>query len=118
MNIQFESNEKYTWIGISDFLATTFKWKIIITRSNSAGRWIYKHKGKRKEYYFPRDTKDVLIFKGHNLPFTVDSEMDRFFGNAQLNFVTDDPQQLKTHIEQYCINPDPATLTFITHIFR
>jgi|GEM_PF-2237032 len=113
MEIQFESNEKYTWIGVSDFMATTFKREIIIMHSNDAGRWIFKHKGKRKEYFFPKDTKDMLIFKGHNLPFIVDSETDRFFGNAKLNFVTDDPLKLKAHIKEYCINPDLATFSSI-----
>lgn len=109
MNIQLKVNQKYTCIRISGF-ATCVKYEIIITGIASNGSYICKNKGKRKEYYFNGDLRDMLLFEGHGLPLLVDSETNRFFGNAKLNFVTDEPEKLRTYIGQNCLNPDLEVL--------
>ncbi len=113
MNIPFKVNEKYTLITVTDFLAITSKSEIIVTRSLPDKRWAFRYRGKRKEYYFPRDLKHTLLFEGHNLPLLVDSETSRWFGNAKFNFVTDQPEKLKAFIVQNCLNPDPEKLGMI-----
>lgn len=107
MNVQLKENGKYTLITVSDFLATTTKREIIITHSVPNGKWVFKHKGERKKFYFPQDLRYTLVFGGHDLPVLVDTETSRFTGNALFNFVTDEPDKLKSFIVQHCLNPDP-----------
>jgi hypothetical protein len=114
MDIEFQIKGNYTLVGISG-MAVTIRSEIIITAAlpkdrKNRQRYSYKHKYKAKEFFLPAgdDLEKHLIFEGHDLPFTVDSETDRFCGDANFNFVTDKPRELKTFIVSYCLNPSPA----------
>ena len=110
MNITFEINGKYTLVSISG-MAITIRAEIVITGLHEVSlRYIFKHRGRKKEFYLPKeeDLQRILVFKGHGLPFTVDSETERFTGNAQFNFVTDKPEELKLFIEKNCLNASPS----------
>lgn len=118
MNIEFKINSPYTLVSISEWLAHTQRTEIIITRrEESSGRYVFKKKGKRKEFYLPKpeSLQEQLIFAGHNLPFVIDSETNRFIGNAQFNFVTEKPQELKAFIEQHCLNPSASNFSKILY---
>ena|SRR5579872_3350426 len=109
MQPQLIVSKKYTLIYISA-AAITFRKEITIARfDESTGRHVAKEKGKRTPYYLPAADKlqDYLVFEGHNLPLVIDSDTDRFTGNAQFNFVTDNPAGLKAFIEMKCLNPSP-----------
>lgn len=83
--MRFKDDQKLTIISISDFLATTIKREIKITRTVN-GRAAYVLKGKGKEYYF--DIKpDMLVFDGWNIPIRVDTETSQFRGDGNYNFL-------------------------------
>jgi hypothetical protein len=117
MSIPFKINAKYTLVTISG-MAITIRNEITIPGlDDRGGRHTYRHKGKKKEFYLPKpeDLDKQLVFEGHGLSFTVDSETNRFAGNAHFNFVTDIPEELKTFIEQKCLNPSPANFRKILY---
>lgn len=109
MNTQLEIGKQYTFIYITG-MATTGRHELTITGKNPDGRFTYKLKGKRKEFLLPTDStlhKDYLIFKGHSLSYVLDSDSNRFYGNARFNFVTTTPQLLREDLEKNCLNPSP-----------
>lgn len=104
MKFKFEVNQKYTVVVIGEFGAT-IRNEIVISRFDEAKqRYVFKVKGKRKEYYIPDGIDEQLLFKGYGLPILVDTETDYFQGDANFNFVTDDPAPLKAFIEANCLN--------------
>jgi len=111
MNIEFKTGGHYTLIQISDWSATTQKDEIIITGFlEKSQRYSFKRKGSRKEYFLPAIDNNCLVFEGHGLPLKVDSETNRFVGNARFNFVSDDAEALKHYIGAHCLNPDASSL--------
>lgn len=115
MNIQFKKVPgDYTWITISDWLAITERDEITITGFlQKEQQYTYRYKGSKKEYIFPLLDWKCLLFEGHNLPLLIDSETNRYMGNACFNFITDKPKELKQFIAVDCINPDPETFADI-----
>ncbi len=116
--IELKIKSAYTMIFISESLATTTKDEIIITGlDEKRQRYIFKRRGSRKEYYLPptEQLQERLFFEGHNLPLMVDTETNRFSGNACFNFVTDYPQILREFIKTKCLNPSPVTFEKILY---
>jgi len=103
--MELKINEQYTIINISDALACTSKRQWTITGEEN-GRLFGTMDKKKKTYYLPKITNETLVFKGHNIPLTTDSETGRFFSNACLNFVVDDPKTAQEYIKTNNINPD------------
>jgi len=103
-------------VYISETVAITRRNEIIITGlDKKRGQYLYKLKGSRKIYYLPKpeELQRRMFFSGHNLPFVIDSETDRFIGNAQINFVTDNPDALREFIKTNCLNPSQETFNNI-----
>jgi hypothetical protein len=114
MDIVFKIKGKYTIVAVSG-MAITIRNEIVITATLSNDkenrpRFAYVNRGKRKEFVLPagNDLEKHLLFEGHDLPFTVDSETNRFCGDGNLNFVTDKPEDLKSFLQKHCLNPSPA----------
>lgn len=104
MNFEFSKNQKYTLVAIGGGAFTSRSEMQTLEMDPASGRMICKVGRKRKRYYAPSDLKDILVFQGHGLPFILDSETSSFVGNAQFNFVTDDPKGLKEFISEKCLN--------------
>jgi hypothetical protein len=116
MNMTFEIDGKYTLVFIWR-MAITIRNEIVVTNIEEAPqRYKFKNRGKMEVFLLPAedDLQKHLIFEGHDLPFTVDSEADRVSGNALFNFVTDEPDDLKLLIKKYCLNP---SLSLFARIF-
>ena len=110
----FEINKKYTIIGISEWMATTTKIEIQITRQIN-NRFVFKAKGKRKEFYLQPLKDNNLVFEGWDLPVRIDSEGDYvlepghvmaskiFRGNACINLIGDE-NVIKDYVENKNLN--------------
>jgi hypothetical protein len=104
MNFEFNTNQKYTIVEISDSAITTRSEIETLGTDPATGRISYKIGRQQKRYDVPSNLDDVLVFQGHHLPFTVDVETESFVGNAQFNFVTDDLPTLRDFITNHCLN--------------
>ena len=104
MEFKFEVNQKYTVVADGERNAT-IRSEIVIRRFDvNKQRYIFRIKGQRKEYYIPSDIDKHLLFKGHGLPFLVDTETIYYANSVGFVFVTDDPAPLKAFIETNCLN--------------
>jgi hypothetical protein len=120
MNLQFKTDHKYTLIAISGWLAHTVRNEIIIIGFDERQkRHTFRHRRKKKAFYLPidADIDDQLVFEGHELSFVLDTETNRFAGNAAFNFVTDEPDLLRAFIEEKCLNPTPEKFNKILFTF-
>jgi hypothetical protein len=106
MKKQLQTGHAYTLVTIT-WMATTLRMEIFVTGHNPRiNTYFYRKSGNGKiNTLTQRDLDQALVFEGHNIPFTLDTETDRFSGNAQYNFVTEDPITLKAFIQQHCLNP-------------
>jgi hypothetical protein len=116
--IKMNIGEKYTIFYIDSMLAMTHKQEIVITRIDQNSRkYIYKVKGKRKEFYLNLRQRPA-IFLGYNQPFSCDTddafnkgELGAFAltrimrGNACYNFMGK-ADEIKIWIEENQLNPD------------
>lgn len=102
---ELELKQEYTNIFISDSLGFTGRNQIIITQKIN-NKYVFKQKGKRKEYYLILN-KDRMLFKGQ-IPFIVDSETGHFSGNFMFNIIQNLPfsEDIKTFIEKNNLNPN------------
>ncbi len=100
---KFEVGKPYTLFSISSWLAHTMKAEIKVTREID-GRYTFKERGKRKEYWVEVD-KTTVVFEGWDLPIHCDSEGNKFSGNARLNFVGDEKEVLD-FVEKNNLNPE------------
>lgn len=122
MKLQLKAGDKITMIQIGG-MAMTRKSEITITGFDEAKqRYTYKEGRKRKEYYLPEKLNEVMLFKGHGLPLLVDTETNKWSGNACFNFIlannierTDTPmsivsastpEQLAEYIKGHQINDE------------
>lgn len=102
---QLNKGASYTFIALNGFAATS-KTELIITGfDESRRRYTFKMKGKRKEFYLAGDLSEQMIFEGHDLPMKVDTETNKWAGNACFNFVTDTPDELRPFLKSKNINP-------------
>ena len=92
---------KLTLLTISDFMATTCKSEIQITR-NIDGKLVFKQRGKRKEFYLSTD-KEMIVFEGWDV-VKVDTDGRSFSGSACFNIVHDSVESLRALIEKDCIS--------------
>ncbi|MBT2561328.1 hypothetical protein J7E50_10840 [Pedobacter sp. ISL-68] len=112
--MEFKTGSRYTIIKISEWLATTEKDEIIISGFlPSRQQYYFKHKRSKKEWLLPKEDLKWLVFEGHNLPLRLDSETNRYMGNACINFVSDNPEELRGYIEKHCINTDRSLFSKI-----
>jgi len=102
--MELKTGEKYTMIGISEFMAHTYRRELTIKGKNN-DRYIFSEKGKRKQFLFPEKLKDIAIFEGWDLPFKVDSDTGSFCGNALVNMVGDE-KVIKDYFDNKQLNPD------------
>lgn len=91
---------RLTVLSISDFMATTCKSEVEITRIIE-GRIVFKQRGKRKEFYLSTD-KELIVFEGWD-KVKIDTDGRSFFGSATFNIVHDTVDSLRTLIEEECI---------------
>lgn len=102
--LKLEVGKRYTVVHIGEALAMTIRHEITITDTEDE-KYVYKEKGKRKEYYInPRNT---FIFAGWGLPLRVDTddEVRRIVrGNACFNFVGD-AEVVRDYIDTKNLNP-------------
>ena len=110
--IDLKINGKYTIIEISDFLACSIKTEITITQKIGE-RYVFKQRGKRKEYYLKEFNKGMLFFENWDLWIIPDSDFKvnmgdfttkSFKGNALLNIVGE-PEKIKSFIDSFNLNP-------------
>mgnify|MGYP000555965748 CR=1 FL=1 len=108
-----EVGKAYTMLRIDSFLAMCHKSSIVITRQQGE-RFIYKEKGKRKEFYAPDPAKNdnsVMYFDCPATDFKVDTDGGGIMrGNACFNFTSPSPEQLRELISAHCINPNDEML--------
>lgn len=118
----FEVGKQYTIYRING-MAMTSKQEITVTRllvtvdpTAAAGDFVYKERGKRKEYGFRLRTRSYssaplvefegAVFEGWNQPITCDTDgANCYRGNACYNFMGL-PLQIKTWIDMLQLNPN------------
>lgn len=108
MSIQFKLKEKYTLVHII-VKGGYFRQEIVITSRTLDNRFTYKIKGKRKEQFIPveEELDKMLVFQGHNLPFVLNTERNRFLLSTKLIFISDNPDVLRNFVNENCLNPSP-----------
>jgi hypothetical protein len=102
----FQSGEQITIVVINPFLHKTLRMELtIVSIDQQNQQYTCRRKGKTDLQFLPREKKlyKRLLFKGHNLPFTLDSETDRWDRNNYYHFVTDDSDNLRSFLAQHCL---------------
>lgn len=106
--MELKLNGKYTLIEISSFMACSVRREITITREIN-GKYIFKLRGKRKEFYLKDFDDRMLFFEGWDLWLIPDTEfkfingMKQFKGNALFNLVGE-KDEVKKFIETFNLN--------------
>lgn len=117
--MKFQIGQQITLIGVSSMAFTSFT-QVTITRELN-GKYVIKHKGKRKEYYLSNPEETTLVFEGWDIPFTTDAEapavngVKKFRGNACINLVGNE-EIIREYVTTKNINPDFTGLGVIVLI--
>lgn len=125
MNFTPHPEQRLTLIFVSDSFGMTGQMELKLTRQMPDGRWAYKQRNKRKEYYFPALKRDMLLFQGWDLPVKSQGHEKHdiggglmsytLSGNACLNLEGMEPQAMRQFIEANNLNPDTDKAIIIHH---
>jgi len=102
----FQPGDQITLVLISPIKHKTVRIELtIVAFDRQKQQYSYRRKGKNPLQYLPKEKKlyNKLLFKGHDLAFTLDSETNHWDRNKYYHFVTDDPTELRSFLTQHCL---------------
>lgn len=102
----FQPGDQITLVLISPVKQKTIRIELTIVEFDPRKQqYSYRRKGKNPLQYLPKEKKlyNKLLFKGHDLAFTLDSETNHWDRNQYYHFVTDNPTKLRSFLTQQCL---------------
>ena len=121
----FVAKNKFTIFFIADSFPITCKMEMVTTgEKSSTGKPIFILKGKRKKVVWSFDLQDIIIFEGHDVPFTTDSEMKTNMSkightirmNCLYNFGGCSREEMRRFILEKQVNPFWISLDRVCYI--
>jgi hypothetical protein len=102
----FQPGDQLTLVVITPTLFKTVRIEFtIVGFDKGTGQYNIRRKWKDPKQQLQQDRKlyKKLLFKGHNLPFTLDTETSFWDTNKYYHFVTGDPDKLRAFLNEHCL---------------